>query len=102
MAEPGIRSNQPFKPSAAYEEVKRRQDKLTYTPGVVFSLLMVGDAFIGEHFGRGPMAVLFVPLGVALVVWWVQLARASVRTWRTLAAEQRAWKARQPQDNAAN
>ena len=86
-------SSQHFKPSAAYEEVKRRLDKLTYTPGVVFSLLLVGDTFVGAHFGTRPAAVLAVPLFAALVVWWFMLGRASVNTWRTLAAEQRAWKA---------
>lgn len=95
---PEMTASEHFKASVAFEDVKRRQDRLTYTPGVVFSLLMVGDAFIGEHFGRGPAAVLGVPLLAALPVWWFMLARASVRTWRTLAAEQRAWKAQQHED----
>ena len=87
-----------FKPSAAYEAVKRQQDKLTYRPGVVFSLLLVGVTFIGERFGSRPAAVLGVPVLIALVIWWFMLGRASVRTWRTLAAEQRAWKARRHED----
>jgi hypothetical protein len=94
-------TQQHFQPSAAYEEIKRRQDKLTYTPGLVLGLLAVGDAFIGEHVGTGPMGVLLVPLAVGSVVWWVLLARASVKTWRTPAAEQRAWKAHQRKDIAS-
>ena len=87
-----------FKPSAAYQAVKPRQDQLTYTPGVVFSLLLVGITFIGEHFGRRPAAVLGAPLLIALVAWWFMLGRASVRTWRTLAAEQRSWKEQRRED----
>lgn len=88
-------STQHFKPSAAFEEVKRRQDKLTYVPGVVFSLLLVGVAFLGEHLGTRSALVVLVPILLGAQVWLFMLARASVRTWRTLAAEQRAWKSAQ-------
>ncbi|MGZ4560931.1 MAG: hypothetical protein ACXVXJ_08175 [Mycobacteriaceae bacterium] len=88
-----------FKSSAEYEAVKRRQDRLTYLPGFVLGMLCIGDAFIGEHFGTGPMLFFLVPLAVVAVIWSVLLIRASVRTWRTLAAEQREWKAHRQQNN---
>lgn len=81
-----------FVPSDVYVAAKKRQDRLTYAPGVAFALAIVLGAVLGQQFGRSVALAYAVPLFGALVTWWVMLVKASIRTFRILRQEQQHWR----------